>query len=124
MFRPLFDRSRGTGSPSSATRRKRPLLVETLEERTVPSILFHPGASVTLNDHNPGAARGTVLTNPQVELVFWGGNWNTGSNPTLRTNVINAVDSILRGPYTSALGQYGIGTGVIAGSVTITGSSP
>src|SRR5262249_55354742 len=123
-FRSLFDRSRGTGSPSATARRKRPLLLETLEERTVLSILFHQGVSVTLNDHNLGAARGTVLTNPQVELVFWGNNWNSGSNPTLRTNVINAVDNILRGPYTSALGQYGVGTGVIAGSVTITGSSP
>jgi hypothetical protein len=98
--------------------------VEHLEDRTVPSILFHQGVAVTLSDHNDGQARGPVLTNPQVELVFWGSNWDTGSNPSLRTKVITAVDSILRGPYTTALGQYGIGTGVLAGNLTITSSSP
>jgi hypothetical protein len=67
-----------------------------------------------------------VLTNPQVELVFWGSNWNSGSNPTLRTNVTNAVTDIIGpSPYADKLGQYGVGTGVLAGSpVTITSSSP
>jgi hypothetical protein len=67
-----------------------------------------------------------VLANPQVELVFWGSNWNSGSNPTLRTNVTNAVHDIIGlSPYTDRLGQYGVGNGVLAGSaVTITSSSP
>src|SRR5438128_638329 len=131
MFRHLFGRQRmpqslrrSVGSPSAAARSRRHLLLEGLEDRTVPSILFHQGVAVTLTDHNPGQARGTVLTSPQVELVFWGSSWNTGSNPSLRTNVINAVGYIISGAYVGALGQYGVSTGVVAGSVTITSSSP
>src|SRR5205823_12206513 len=105
-------------------RSRRHLMLECLEDRTVPSILFHQGVAVTLSNHNPGQAAGAVLTNPQVELVFWGSNWNTGSNPSLRTNVVNAASYIMSGAYVGALGQYGVSTGVVAGSVTITSSSP
>src|SRR5262249_27501492 len=92
-------------------RRHRPRL-EVLEDRTAPAILFHQGVAVTVSDHAPGQARGPVLTNPQVELVFWGSNWNSGSNPTLRTNVTNAVTDIIGpSPYTNKLSQYGVGTG-------------
>jgi RTX calcium-binding nonapeptide repeat (4 copies)/Beta-propeller repeat len=106
------------------TRRARPQL-EALEDRAVPAILFHQGVSVTLTNSYPGQAPGPVLSNPLVELVFWGSQWNTGSNPTLRTNMTNAVTDIIQSVYILKLGQYGVGTGELAGTpITITNSSP
>ena len=67
---------------------------DALEDRTAPAILFHPGVSVTLSNHNDGQAAGPVLQNPLVELVFWGNGWNT--NQTLQTNVTNAVTYLIR----------------------------
>ena len=134
MFRHLLNHNRklqsvrrGPASRSPFASTKRPLVLETLEDRTMPSILFHQGVSVTISDRNPGqTTRGTVLQNPQVELVFWGSKWNSGSNPALRTNVTNAVADIIQSTYILKLGQYGVGTGQLAGAapVTITSSSP
>jgi len=96
---------------------------DALEDRTAPAILFHPGVSVTLSNNNAGQAAGPVLRNPLVELVFWGNGWNT--NQTLQTNVTNAVTYLTQSTYIDRLGQYGIGTGELAGTpVTITNSSP
>jgi hypothetical protein len=126
VLRRVLGRSTAPRQPHThrkPARAARPRL-ECLEDRTAPAILFHQGVSVTVSDHDAGQARGPVLTSPQVELVFWGAAWNTGSNPTLRTNVVTAADTILRSPFADKLGQYGVGTGTIAGSLTITSSSP
>ena len=102
----------------------RPLL-ECLEDRTVPAILFHQGVSATISDHNPGQPPGPVLTSPQVELVFWGSNWNSGSNPALRINVTIAVTDLIQSSYIGRLSQYGVGNGVLVGPpITITSTSP
>jgi hypothetical protein len=73
----------------------RRLFVESLEERTVPSILFGdtPGLSVT------GSSTAPVLDHAQIRLVFWGNGWNSGIGPALRTQVETAIDAINSSPY-------------------------
>jgi RTX calcium-binding nonapeptide repeat (4 copies) len=116
-----LDRRQGQ-RPAKST--LRPWL-ECLEDRTVPAILFHPGVSATISDHNPGQPPGPVLTSPQVELVFWGSNWNTGSNPALRINLTIAVTDLIQSSYIGRLSQYGVGNGVLVGPpITITSTSP
>src|SRR5438270_12769706 len=89
--------------------RRRPLCLEALEDRTVPSILFNNATTTTISDEG-----GPVLDNVHVELIFWGSGWNTGQGPTLRSQTEAAVDSITGGPYLSYLSQYraSIGSGM------------
>jgi hypothetical protein len=95
------------------------LFLDLLEDRTVPSILFSNSGSLTTSD-----AGGPVLTNVEVEVVFWGTGWS--SHDALKSSMSSAVDSILAGPYFSALSQYrsSIGNGIHLGNVTITSSDP
>jgi hypothetical protein len=108
-------------SPSarSSSRCRRKLLLETLEDRTSPAILFHPGTTATVSDDG-----GRVLDHVHAELIFWGSGWT--NNVTLQANVNSGVDSILAGPYMSALSQFrsSIGPGSHTGTATITSSSP
>jgi hypothetical protein len=97
------------------------LTLESLEERTVPTILFQPGIAETA--YNLG---GPVINNVHPDLVFWGRGWNTGSGPEMRANIINAVESMVASPYVSRLSEYrsSIGAGSQVAWVTDTDSSP
>jgi hypothetical protein len=114
-----FIRRHHSRRPLSGFRRGRPRPnLEWLEDRTVPSILFgNTGATIT-------DAGGPVLADVKVELVFWGAGWN--GNAALQAGLTSAVDSILAGPYLSALSQYrsNLGGGSRIGAVTISSSSP
>ena len=74
---------------------------------------------------------GPVIDTPKVELIFWGSGWNANAaNMALRTNLVNAVQSIVSGPYLSALTQYATadqpisGTAVLDQTFTIATSDP
>jgi hypothetical protein len=96
------------------------LAIESLEERTVPSILFSSTGSRTIVDSS-----GPILSFMQVDLIFWGSGWNSGGGPALRTNVQNAVSNILNSTYFDALAQYrGIGHGSLLRADTITTTNP
>jgi hypothetical protein len=114
---------RRPGASRRSFRQKAPprLLVEILEDRTVPSIVFNNAATATTSDGG-----GPVINEAHIELVFWGSGWNTGSGPSLRTSMQSAVDSIAQGPYLAALSVYRstIGSGSVADSITITSSNP
>lgn len=65
---------------------------------------------------------GPVLTQVQVELIFWGAEWTGASSPST-VEVRDAVARILSGPYMTGLTQYrGVGTGGLGG-LTVTSSS-
>ncbi len=95
--------------------------LENLEQRTVPSVLFPKTDSQTVVDHG-----GPVINNADVELVFWGSGWNSGSGPTLRNNLTAAAGRIVSGPYLTMLSQYrsAIGPGQVVDSITIDSSDP
>jgi hypothetical protein len=107
--------------PPQQQHRRRQLWLESLEDRSVPSILFNNATTTATSDGG-----GLVIDHVHVELIFWGSGWNTGQGPTLHSQTEAAVDSITSGPYLSYLSQYrpSIGSGTRVGSVTIDSSSP
>ncbi len=102
-------------------RSRQRLALELLETRTVPSVVF--GNNL---DRVPEDLGGPVINSAHVELIFWGNGWNSGGGPALRSQVQDAVDSIVTGPYLTLLAQYrsSIHPGTRVGSVTITTSTP
>jgi hypothetical protein len=95
--------------------------LETLEQRTVPSILFPKNDIRTVRDNG-----GPVIEHADVELIFWGAGWNSGVGPTLRTNLTAAAGRIVSGPFLTLLSQYRstIGPGSVVDALTIASSSP
>ncbi len=73
-------------------------LVEMLEDRVVPTILFTPqyGAEPTTNNH------GWEISNPTVQLVYWGSSWTASQEST----VTAYVSTLINGGYFSGLSQY------------------
>ncbi len=92
-IRELFSRPR-KAPVTKPGRRPRPLVLETMEDRCVPSILFGDAPGLTVSDNN-----GPVLSNAQVRLIFWGNGWNSGVGPALRTQVQTAVDTLNASTY-------------------------
>ena len=67
---------------------------------------------------------GPLLTNVDVQLIFWGSSWGGSPTPSV-VDITNAVANMIDGPYTSALSQYrGIGNGNLRGATVITSSNP
>ena len=89
---------------------------------TAADLVFHspcdaPASSTISN------GGGAIIANVSLQLLFWGSAWN--SNPSPSTGqVINAVTSILQGPYMSGLAQYGVGSGTLKGAWIVTGVEP
>ncbi len=69
---------------------------------------------------------GKVLTQAELQLMFWGSSWDGGrtSGPSVQ-QISDAAKSILDSSYMSALAQYrGIQAGSLAAPVSITDSDP
>lgn len=79
-----------------------PPVLENLETRIVPAVLFEPNPLRTAY-----YAGGLVIPNARVEMIFWGPNWNAGDQ--LVADTMNAAAEVVGGAYTSRLAQYGIG---------------
>ena len=81
-----------------------------------------PAGPVTLVDKG-----GAVIDHVKVHLVFWGSVWGGATTPSMG-DVIDAVVSIVTGPYMFGLSQYrNIQPGTLSGSTSVTsavGSSP
>src|SRR5512143_739694 len=85
-------------------------------------LIFHgacdaPASTTTSSDG------GAIISNVSLQLLFWGSAWNSNPLPPIG-QVVNAVNSILQGPYLSGLGQYGVGGGVLQGAWIVTGRDP
>jgi hypothetical protein len=75
--------------------------------------------NVSFTDHG-----GTVLRSAKVQLIYWGSAWKQGASPAA-ADITAAVQSIVSGPYTSALDQYrGIGASTYMGSAILAASEP
>jgi hypothetical protein len=98
-------RARRFPSAQTLPRKTTPRLqLESLEERTVPTIVFNPVFSPeTVTDHG-----GTKLNNPPVYLIFWGSYWQTPAGVQMCADLQNQTASLLSGPYLSGLQQYGV----------------
>jgi hypothetical protein len=68
---------------------------------------------------------GVILTNVNLQLIFWGSAWSRGRPTPSDTQIENAVINILNGTYMSALSQYrGIGKGTYRDKVMVTEDPP
>jgi len=86
------------------------------------NLVFHspcdaPASTTTSNDG------GAIIADVSLQLLFWGSSWNSNPSPSIG-EVVNAVNSILQGPYLSGLGQYGVGGGSLKGAWIVTGREP
>jgi hypothetical protein len=74
--------------------------------------------------HTVSDGGGPKITNVNVHLLLWGSQWLSASNNPSAGSVVNAIDSIITGPYMNALNQYGIGSGTLADAFIITSPNP
>src|SRR2546429_2924 len=114
-------KSRRTGHKRQVRNTYRPRL-ETLEDRTTPTIVFDPAPGVTTSDWH-----GPVLDDARIELVFWGANWTTPENTAFADQIENALNWINGNGYFDALSQYRSslpGSPRRVGRVFITDTSP
>src|SRR5215469_5277192 len=79
----------------------------------------NPGTGTSLSFHN-----GAIATGAPVQLIFWGSAWNQPSTSPSTGNIINAVQSLLTGPFMSGLRQYGIRRSPFRGSIVVTSPGP
>ncbi len=75
-------------------------------------------------NHTVSDGGGKKITNVNIHLLFWGSQWLKASNSPSAGSVVNAVDSILSGPYFNGLSQYGVGSGQVADAFIITSPNP
>jgi hypothetical protein len=90
--------------PAPAVKRRRArLYFEALEERTVPTILFHTqfGSETVQGNFNDG------MQDPTLNLIFSGPYWLTPQGQQDQATMISDLQSVLSGPYLSGLSQYG-----------------
>lgn len=86
-------------------RRRQPLLVEALEDRTVPTVLFpfQFGSETTLRDG------GQRINSPDVYVVLWGSSWGSLVSPAAQ-QVFATTSAVVTGHYLDGLAQYGVNT--------------
>jgi hypothetical protein len=93
------------------------LFIESLEERTVPTVIWGSAANAVADYGGP------IITHVDVDLIFWGAGWNSAQTPM--NNVTSAVTTIMNSPFLSGLSQYrGIGNGQLLRTDLITSTSP
>jgi hypothetical protein len=97
---------------SNTPRRQRPRLVlETLEQRDVPTAVFAPHfGTETVTYHG-----GDLLNSPDVHLIFWGPDWQTPTLSQLASDIQTRAGTLLSGPYLSGLAQYSVAGHPITG---------
>ena len=89
--------------------------------QTADGIQFPPNSGET--DTNVVSHGGTMASGVAVQLIFWGNNWTTG-DAALRDNLVAAALNLIDGPFTSALGQYGLAGPTFRGTTTIISPEP
>ncbi len=106
----MFAFLRRRRSPARTRPTARPWL-EALEDRAVPTVAFSPHFSGT-REYAPSGTTITQehngsLNSAPVVLIFSGPYWTTTQGASDRQFLTSSIQSILSGPYLSALTQYG-----------------
>jgi hypothetical protein len=86
-------------------RRSQPLLLEALEDRTVPTVLFAPQFGTEF----PAQDGGQRINSPNVYVVLWGQSWG-GVNTSNAIQVYGGITGVLFSHYLDGLSQYGVTT--------------
>jgi hypothetical protein len=85
----------------------RPLLLEQLEDRTTPSVLFtpHPAENATSGG---GSIMGTASWGVPIYTIFWGSYWGTTAGQNYAAQLEGAINSMFyNSAYLDGLQQYG-----------------
>jgi hypothetical protein len=94
-----------TGNVKPSRRRPRPLFLETLEDRTVPTVLFAP----QFGNETPASDGGLRINSPNVYVVLWGSSWGDIVSANSQ-QVFAATSGVLGNHYLDGLAQYGVTT--------------
>jgi hypothetical protein len=95
---------------AARVRRQRRFLVESLEDRTLLTILFTPQNGAETANDGGGARLGTVPWGMPLYTIYWGSWWtNTSDGQTLQTQIQSSLNSIFyNSAILSGLHQYGV----------------
>jgi hypothetical protein len=97
----LFSKGQAQSVKSRQRTGVQPIL-EVLEKRDVPTVMFNPQfGTQTVSGTNDG------MISPNVYVVFSGSYWNTTQGQQDETALLASTKNILTGPYLSGLTQYG-----------------
>jgi hypothetical protein len=125
-FRKFFAKSkqpRRTTTRQARRSARRPLVLEPLEARLVPTVVFDPQFSKETVPAGPY----TVLNSPTVYLIFWGTGWGSGNlpGPSAVNTLTTDARAVLSSAYFGGLSEYGnVGTPVFGGAWTDSTSDP
>jgi hypothetical protein len=95
------------GAPRQPVRRRRavPLMLEALEDRTTPTVIFKPAfGAETLQKTPNNDYNFQTLSSPTVYLIFWGTYW--GKHRDQAKTLDADAQAVLASPYLSKLTQY------------------
>jgi hypothetical protein len=119
-FNRLLKRKSRPAPRASRRPERRPLVLEQLEDRCVPTVAFTPvlGTPTEIAGNVPGATiRGNhqqSLTRPPVVLIFAGTYWTGTQGHADELKITNSIGTLLTSNYFDALSQYGSGGGPTA----------
>ena len=105
LIDPIRSKDRRTRARRTGRAARYRLLMEDLEDRVTPTVIFHPyfGAESTK------LGSGEKLNSPPVELIFWGSTyWNNPSGASA-SSIASAVSTMMASPVWQHLSQYGAG---------------
>ncbi|MFL5245771.1 MAG: beta strand repeat-containing protein [Gemmataceae bacterium] len=94
----------------SAKKQTKRLQLETLEDRTVPTVVFVPQQAILahqLPSESVGDSGGPVLSNVPIQLILNGNGWGTKSAPSAAAvQVENALTGLINTAYFSGINEY------------------
>jgi hypothetical protein len=67
---------------------------------------------------------GALMPHVSLVLIFWGNAWTRAATSPAATQVRDAVQTMLDGPYLSGLDQYGIGRGTLKRAIIVLSDPP
>ena len=117
---------RGSGRRKPTARRRAPLEVEALEQRTVPTLVITPHFKYP-SEADQGGPR---WSSPPIYLIYWGTYWASTpskgdpSKPSA-AEVTSALKGVVGSGYLSGLTQYGVdGKASVASPILIHNNNP
>src|SRR5262249_44094232 len=99
---------RAESRPKGRVARRRPMLVEGLEDRQLLTTLFTPHTVEQASDGG-GARLGNVSWGMPLYTIYWGSDWATPDGQALQSQIQNSLNSMLYfSHYLDGLQQYGV----------------
>ncbi|HLJ95041.1 MAG TPA: hypothetical protein VKU02_17830, partial [Gemmataceae bacterium] len=100
------------GKAKPKCQRSLPLLLETLEDRTVPTVLFAPQfGSETPVGVVPPKDGGQRINSPNLYAVLWGSSWGGEATPNA-IQIYSSISGVVLSHYLDGIAQYGVTTNV------------